>query len=410
MIAPVHDFKVRAVTAFLHLATEDFESHSELRKRIELCAKTLRNIVSSLESNGYEVQTYRIATNPFYEFLPSAKERLKLKFFLSQLDEILKENDIQFFAVGNALSIDDLECIPDIISTSQRFSCSVEIRSGQDTELARSAAECMKKISRLGELDEFQGMAHVANGLGNFRFCTTSSCKPFTPFFPAARSNSDRTNMISFALGFENGKFARTILKEAGTLEKIPTIFKDRMTESITKVVEVCQKIERENSGTKFIGVDTSLNPSLQEDGSIASAIETIDLVDKFGGRGSIAVIAAITECLKTMPNIPMTGYCGLMLPVCEDQRLAQLASSGDIDTTKLLALSSVCGVGLDTVPIPGNATIEDLMGLILDVASLAHRYDKSLSCRVFPCPGLNSGDKTDFSSPYMCDCSVFKL
>ena len=47
------------------------------------------------------------------------------------------------------------------------------------------------------------------------------------------------------------------------------------------------------------------------------------------------------------------------MLPVCEDRRLAELANEDGIDTTRLLGISSVCGVGLDTIPIPGDSTVD---------------------------------------------------
>jgi uncharacterized protein (UPF0210 family) len=405
------ELKIRAVTAFLNLCSEDFDQAGSLQLKVENTAQALLNIVTFLRTSGYEVQTYRIATNPFREYLPAASEPAKLKRYLSQLDCILEANGVHFFALGNAVTEDDIKCIPYIIAASHRFSCSADIKSGQDTSMAQSAAECIKNISVLGETGEFKDMHHVVRGLGNFRFCTVSCCKPFIPFFPAAKSCSQEKTMIPFAIGLENGEFAYKLLREAGSIENIPTIFKDAMSETLSEVVNACKQAEVEHFGVvKFVGVDTSLNPSLEPNGSIAAAIENIDIVEQFGGRGSIAVAAAITDCLKTLPEVPTAGYCGLMLPVCEDQRLARLVSTGDLDTTKLLAISSVCGVGLDTIPVPGDATVDELMALILDVASLAHRYNKSLSCRVFPCPGLKAGDETKFNSPYMCDCKVLKL
>ena len=159
------------------------------------------------------------------------------------------------------------------------------------------------------------------------------------------------------------------------------------------------------------MGIDTSLNPALDHpDGSVADALEQIDIVQTFGERGSLAIAAEITHALKSLPGVQNVGYSGLMLPVCEDKRLAELASSGRMDTTKLLAVSSVCGVGLDTVPVPGDIGVDSLMGLIMDLGSLAHRYDKSLSCRLLLCPGVPQGDETKFNSPYLCACKVFNL
>lgn len=188
-------------------------------------------------------------------------------------------------------------------------------------------------------------------------------------------------------------------------------------------------------SFVKYLGIDTSLNPSLDIDGSIASAIECLNEVQNstFGQAGTLAAAAAITISLQSLPDILTTGYCGLMLPVLEDRRLAELgmigmdgtsssSSSSNISNSyptkddqrltidKLLCISSVCGVGIDTVPIPGNVSQADLTSLILDMAALAGRYNKALSVRVFPVPGVRAGEMTTFDSPYMCNSRVFNL
>jgi uncharacterized protein (UPF0210 family) len=198
----------------------------------------------------------------------------------------------------------------------------------------------------------------------------------------------------------------------------------------------------------RYLGIDTSLNPSLDDDvvvdqgrnsgcydGSVAGAMEELIEIDTFGGPGTIAAAAAITTVLQSfLPPLLLTvGYCGLMLPVCEDHRLAQLASLStkdhddtdhDDDSTgrrrrrlqqqlrivDLLAISSVCGVGVDTVPLAGNVSKDRVTSLILDVVGLAARWDKSLSCRVLPFRGKQPGDRTDFDSPYMVNTNVFDL
>ena len=98
------------------------------------------------------------------------------------------------------------------------------------------------------------------------------------------------------------------------------------------------------------------------------------------------------------------------MLSVLEDQRLAKLAKKDGLTIQQLLCISSVCGVGIDTVPIPGNVSEDNLSSLILDVAALACRWNKPLSCRVFPVPGKKAGEMTTFDSPYMVNSRIFKL
>ena len=71
--------------------------------------------------------------------------------------------------------------------------------------------------------------------------------------------------------------------------------------------------------------------------------------------------------------------------------------------------ISSVCGVGVDTVPLAGNVTTQQIASLLLDVAGLAARWNKPLSCRVFPCVGLEVGHFTSFDSPFLCNTMVFE-
>lgn len=43
-------------------------------------------------------------------------------------------------------------------------------------------------------------------------------------------------------------------------------------------------------------------------------------------------------------------------------------------------------------------------------VGTLAFRLNKPLTVRLFPCPGLKAGDMTQFTSPDLCNCTVFAV
>ena len=58
-----------------------------------------------------------------------------------------------------------------------------------------------------------------------------------------------------------------------------------------------------------------------------------------------------------------------------------------------LLLYSAVCGTGLDTVPLPGDVTADQLYALLLDLAFLSQRLDKPLTARLMPVPGKKAGD-----------------
>jgi hypothetical protein len=95
------------------------------------------------------------------------------------------------------------------------------------------------------------------------------------------------------------------------------------------------------------------------------------------------------------------------MLPVLEDSVLAARAAEGLLSISDLLSYSAVCGVGLDTIPLPGDISQETLTGILLDVAALAVRLDKPLTARLMPMPGLSAGDPIHFDFPYFADSRV---
>jgi uncharacterized protein (UPF0210 family) len=90
------------------------------------------------------------------------------------------------------------------------------------------------------------------------------------------------------------------------------------------------------------------------------------------------------------------------MLPVLEDVTLGKRWEEGQVSTHELLLYSTICGTGLDTIPLAGDTKKETLANLLLDVATLAWRLHKPLSARIFPVPGKRAGEYTAFSSPYL--------
>jgi uncharacterized protein (UPF0210 family) len=116
-----------------------------------------------------------------------------------------------------------------------------------------------------------------------------------------------------------------------------------------------------------------------------------------------------LTAAIKALP-VRSCGYCGLMLPVLEDEVLAARASEGRYGIRELLLYSSVCGTGLDVVPIPGQTPAAALERVLLDVAALATRLDKPLSARLLPARGLKAGEMTTFESPYLTNARVLAV
>ena len=168
--------------------------------------------------------------------------------------------------------------------------------------------------------------------------------------------------------------------------------------------VEAAGEALAQAHGVVYGGIDVS--PAPGPDASIGHAIETLT-GQPFGSASTLAACAAITSALKSV-QVKTCGYSGLMLPVVEDRVLAQRAAEGRYGIGELLLYSSVCGTGLDVVPLPGDLPVEALERIIGDVAALSFRYRKALSARLFPIPGKQAGDRVEFDHPFLTGSVVF--
>ena len=119
-----------------------------------------------------------------------------------------------------------------------------------------------------------------------------------------------------------------------------------------------------------------------------------------------MAAARIITTAVKAVP-VTQVGYSGLMVPIMEDKLLAQRWAESTYSIDSLLAYSAVCGTGLDTVPLPGDITVEQIERIFEDVASLATKWNKPLSARLLPMMGKKPGDRTDLDSQVLFNTTV---
>jgi uncharacterized protein len=131
--------------------------------------------------------------------------------------------------------------------------------------------------------------------------------------------------------------------------------------------------------------------------------------VSKIGLHGSLAAAAILTDAIDRA-DFPHTGFSGFMQPVLEDSVLARRAAEGTLTIKDVLLYSAVCGTGLDTVPLPGDTTADQLVPLLLDLCALALRLNKPLTARLMPIPGKKAGDETNFDFAFFAPSKVMKL
>ena len=383
-------FRIRTITAGISMTSP--EDLDPLVEAIAFLEKARSRFVDA----GYEVQTIRVATQPLAEYLPDWPTAGAIQRMIG-MDELAAEHNLML-NIGPVITDDRYHprlaaWSSELISQTKNTSHTVIVASaehGVHTQTAKSAGEA---IARIGKDSE--------GGAGNFRFAATAFSPAETPFFPAAYHRG----LPAFGIGLESPRVLTDVIAAHGAAGDLAS----RMAAGLDAVIAPIQGIAEDlghDSGRRYSGLDTSPAPGL--DASIGETIEAITGVP-FGSPSTLAACALITDAIKAVAS-KSCGYSGLMLPVLEDRVLAQRAIEGRFGVEDILLYSSVCGTGLDVVPLPGDAAVDQLSGLVLDVAALAVKYRKPLSARLFPIPGKTAGDAISFDNPFLTDCVVMPL
>jgi uncharacterized protein len=380
--------KIRTITTGISLQSPDDT------KLIRQAAQFNQQAQAVFENQGYEVQTTRISTNSWEEYLTGLSNREIIQEIIA-IEQLCHSLNVSFLNIGYASQPTTIALIPEINQSTSVIYCSSKLgdkETGINFTNIQASAKLIKQISQL-----------TANGYGNFRFCTWANCQPGIPFFPTSYHEGN----TSFAIGLECCDLVTQAFSEAENLPTAENILQEILEIELVKIAAIAQTIS-DKFQIEYRGIDTSLAPSLDKNSSIAFAYEKL-LNGKFGQPGTLAISGMLTRVLKNV-SVKICGYSGLMLPVCEDIGLATRANEGTYDITHLLLFSAVCGCGLDTVPIPGDITIDKLADILTDLATLAIKLDKPLSARLFPIPGKKAGEITAFNSPYLVDCQIFAV
>jgi len=244
---------------------------------------------------------------------------------------------------------------------------------------------------------------HSPGSLGTFNFTATAMLKPYAPFYPGAWHDGSGRH---FSIGFEGANVVQEVFaaKHGDFGGAVAELTKQLTVHA--KVADQVGKAIAKSTGWTFMGVDPT--PAPLADVSIGDAIERYTGA-KFGSSGTLTAALAITSAVKAV-QVKQIGYSGLMVPVMEDKRLAQRWAENSYGIDDLLAYSAVCGTGLDTIPLPGDVSEDQLARIIGDVASLAWKWHKPLSARLQPVPGKKPGDQTEFKDQYLFNTTLHAL
>jgi uncharacterized protein (UPF0210 family) len=382
--------KVRAITAFIRLDT------SQYKQQVADTLTMLRNAKARFELAGYEVETIRISTQPFPEYTRGMSKQAILAFF-HDLDNLAKQESF-VASIGPALMSEkddpgQAQALAEILGLTSNLHGSVVVAGddGVHWKAIHAAAEVIKYLED-----------HTDHSLGNFRFAAIANVPAYTPFYPASYHQGLGHQ---FAIALESANVVAAVMAVQRDPEATRQALIAELGMHARAVEDLASKIDLQ-TGWAYMGLD--LSPAPNKDVSIGSATAGFT-GGRFGTSGTLTAAATITSALRDIA-VKKVGYSGLMMPVLEDTRLSQLWSEGALSMDQLLAYSSVCGTGLDTIPLPGDVTAEQLARIIGDVASLSVKWSKPLSARLLPVAGLKPGDRTAFDDPNLVNTIIQPL
>ena len=397
--------KIRTITSFVTLTKEK----AQWAETIKRAAMFGGDLALAFDAKGYQVQSIRIVTNAFGEYLDTSSLDAALND-IRELKRLLESPEMPRirirFAIGEAKSYEEIAMLPEMIKAyGDICNACVNIPCDDlgvvDADLTRHCAESVVEIGKI-----------TPRGEGNFNFTINYNCQSHIPYFPASYHNSHEENC--FALGLETPDLLVQALRcvpvqsdHNAHLQASYIMMKEALQYHIDAIVAITESFEHPYK-TMFAGIDTSAAPSK----NCSSMVEVYKLlgVPYFGASGTLEASALLTKVFKAQQGCTLIGFSGLMLAVVEDEGLADATTRGEFDIRALLHYSAVCGIGLDTVPIEGDTSAKKIAAICADTGTLAFRLNKPLSVRLFPVPALKAGEMTRFESDDLCNSAVLRV
>lgn len=385
--------KIRSITYFLN------PEWPISQNRVQTAGRFLDSAKNAFRASGFEVQTSRLATPSFTTLVSTAKPKAVIEFALA-LEETASHAGCDYISIGPALPEipDSYLLIPDIIQATENVFASGLMTSGKDRISLKSIELCAQIIHANARLEQ--------DGFANLRFAALANVPHGAPFFPAAYADSS-TKQPYFAIAMQAADFAVNAVQGAKSLLDVRLRLISLVEESVGRIMEITKTLEKQ-SGAKFSGFDFTLAPFPEPELSLGTAMEKLG-IPAVGRHGSLAAVAFLTDALDRA-YYPRAGFNGVMFPVLEDAVLAQRVAEGTLNLVDLLLYSTVCGTGLDTIPLPGHTSKEAIYAILLDIALLSIRLDKPLTARLMPIPGASEKEMTSFNFPYFANSSVMSM
>ncbi|MCA9347652.1 DUF711 family protein [Candidatus Saccharibacteria bacterium] len=324
-------------------------------KPTESVSEKLNTIVEKLESNGYMVQTKRVASR------------------LEQVENLLdlSRNGIDYISVGS-INLDQAKQLLPTFYDNKSLSFNMELANDEVT------------LEHIELLNQIIG----TKASKTFSFTYTFNNAPSSPYFPSAVYEKN-----GFAIGLQPTDLSEgcdTLEQWLGNMkqvwDEISSLFADE---------------------PDFLGIDSSIAPLFEGSSSFVNFVKRLGY--SFSQTVTTDMYTTITKFIKEQNPKPV-GLCGMMLPCTEDFELTAEYEAGNFSIERNVYLSLHSGLGIDTYPIGVDERPERVVEILKLIQSLSNKYNKPLSARFVSDGKAKIGEQSDFQDQYLKDCVIRAL
>ncbi|MDR3114365.1 MAG: PFL family protein [Treponema sp.] len=396
---------IRAITLGVSLldcaAASGVETRRRIREKLLRIAGPLVETARALETEyGIPIINKRLSVTPL-ALVAAASDDQDYTPYAQVLDGVVGELGIDFVGGFSALVQKGItqgdrrliDSIPTALSHTERVCASVNVastKSGINMDAVRRMGEVVKETAEMTASQDGLGCAKLVV------FCNAPEDNPFMAgAFHGPGEGESCLNVGVSGPGVINA--ALEAHKEAPFDELADLIKKAAF--KITRMGQLVGLEAARRLEVPFGILDLSLAPTPAVGDSVARILETMGLAST-GTHGTTAALALLTDMIKKggiMASTHVGGLSGAFIPVSEDEGMIAAVRSGSLGLDKLEAMTSVCSVGLDMIPLPGDTSPATLAAIIADEMAIGMMNHKTTAVRVIPVPGKQAGEWVHF-------------
>lgn len=323
---------------------------------------------------------------------------------LSALGKEILSYDFRWFNLTVDLdSFEQLSHLPRFVCQALGYIPNLFINFRLSTPSAELLSICSTTINQL--------TSYAPSHLLCFRFGISSGNLASCPFFPYSYFD----NPYHFSLGLEAIPLFDSPYEYSNDTSHINDVL-DNFTSNLFNLYQNISSIINGQLNSfpylTFDGIDSSLAPFPRSSQSLSLVLKRFGLIS-VGHAGTSYVVRLITSAIKNSFNlspISPVGFNGCMFSILEDDGLADSSICNTFSYDSLLLFSTLCGCGIDMVPVSGTIMRETINNMILDIVTLSRTHSKPLGFRILPQVGKTPSDLTSYTHDFISNARVFSI